>query len=140
MEVKAMRLEVRIKNRSREGLRNGCPQLPDLSEWEGNKEIAELELWRIHHMAQVCLIFLDSGDHQFLYERASDLYVKVISKEELYRRRVRPLLKSGAAWWEIPRLYPLLYEIDGYLQRMLEWARDLWLYAYCAAGRNGGAR
>jgi hypothetical protein len=140
MEVKAMRLEVQIKNRSRESLRNGCPQLPDLSEWEGNKEIAELELWRIHHMAQVCLLFLDSGDHQFLYERASDLYVKVISKEELYRRRVRPLLKSGAAWWEIPRLYPLLYEIDGYLQRMLEWARDLWLYAYCAAGRNGGAR
>ena len=138
-----MRLEVRIKNRSREDLRSRCPQLPDLpdlSEWEGNKEIAELELWRIHHMAQVCLIFLDGSDHQLLYERASDLYVKVISKEELYRRRVRPLLKSCAAWWEIPRLYPLLYEIDGYLQRMLEWARDLWLYAYCAAGRNGGAR
>jgi hypothetical protein len=135
-----MQLRVRIKNRSREDLRSRCPQLPDLSEWEGNKEIAELELWRIHHMAQVCLILLDGSDHRLLYERASDLYVKVISKEELYRRRVRPLLKSGAAWWEIPRLYPLLYEIDGYLQRMLEWARDLWLYAYCAAERNGGAR
>jgi hypothetical protein len=71
-----MRLEVRIKNRSREGLRNNCPQLPTLiSEWESNKEIAELELWRIHHMAQVCLIFLDGSDHQLLYERASDLRV-----------------------------------------------------------------
>jgi len=76
-------LEVRIKNRSRKDLRSGCPQLPDLSEWEGNKEIAELELWRLHHMAQVCLLFLDSSNYQFLYERASDLYVKVISKEEL---------------------------------------------------------
>jgi hypothetical protein len=39
-----MRLEVRIKNRSREGLRSGCPQLPDLihkglRDWESGGDV-----------------------------------------------------------------------------------------------------